>query len=37
MSPSKLFLERELNTPLENVWNLTEVNVSPDEKERTEF
>ena len=34
MCPSKLFLGRELNTPLENVWDLTEVHVSI-EKERT--
>ena len=33
---SKLFLGRELNTPLENVWDLTEVHVS-GEKERTKF
>jgi hypothetical protein len=36
MCPSKLFLGRELNTPLENVWDLTEVHVS-SEKERTKF
>ena len=36
MSPSKLFLGRELNTPLENMWDLTEVFVSSEE-ERTKF
>jgi len=36
MFPSKLFLGRELNTPLENVWDLTEVLVSIEE-ERTKF
>jgi len=36
MCPSKLFFGRELNTPLENVWDLTEVLVS-SEKERTKF
>jgi hypothetical protein len=36
MCPSKLFLGTELNTPLENVWDLTEVLVS-SEKERTKF
>jgi hypothetical protein len=36
MCPSKLFLGRELNTPLENVWNLTEVHVASEE-ERTKF
>jgi hypothetical protein len=36
MCPSKLFLGRELNTPLENVWNLTEVYVFSEE-ERTKF
>jgi hypothetical protein len=36
MCPSKLFLGRDLNTPLENVWDLTEVHVS-SEKERTKF
>ena len=34
--PSKLFLGRELNTPLENMWDLTEVLVSSEE-ERTKF
>jgi hypothetical protein len=33
MCTSKLFLGRELNTPLEKVWDLTEVQVS-SEKER---
>jgi len=37
MCPARLFLGRELNTPLENVWNLTEVNGGVDEKERIEF
>jgi hypothetical protein len=37
MCPSKLFLGRELDTPLENVWDLAEVNASTDEKGRTEF
>ena len=36
LSPSKLVLGRELNTPLENVWDLTEVQVSSEE-ERTKF
>ena len=36
MCPSKLFLGRELNTPLENVWDLTEVLVSSEE-ERTKI
>jgi len=36
MSPSKLFLGRELNTPLENVWDLTGVLVSSEE-ERAKF
>ena len=36
MCPSKLFLGRELNTPLKNVWDLTEVLVSSEE-ERAKF
>ena len=36
MCPSKLLLGRELNTPLENVWDLTEVLVYSEE-ERTKF
>jgi transposase InsO family protein len=36
-SPSSLFLGRELNTPLENVWELGEVNGAKDESERTRF
>ena len=36
MRQSKLFLGRELNTPLENEWDLTEVLVSSEE-ERTKF
>ena len=36
MCPSKLFLGRGLNTPLENVGDLTEVLVSSEE-ERTKF
>ena len=36
MCPSKLFLGRELNTPLQNVWDLTEVLVSSEEG-RTKF
>jgi len=36
MCPSKLFLGRELNTPLENVWDVAELLVSSEE-ERTKF
>jgi hypothetical protein len=32
MCPSKLFLGRELNTPLENVWDLTETYVISEEE-----
>jgi hypothetical protein len=34
MSPSQLFLGRELKTPLENMWELEEINGSVDERER---
>jgi hypothetical protein len=37
MSPDRLFLGRELNTPLENVWDLKEVNSSHNEQTRREF
>jgi transposase InsO family protein len=36
-SPAQLFLGRELNTPLENVWELGEVNGLKDESERVQF
>jgi transposase InsO family protein len=37
MSPSQLFLGRELTTPLENVWELEEINGSVNEREREKF
>jgi hypothetical protein len=35
--PAKLFLGRELATPLESVWDLTGANVSQDLKEGKNF
>jgi hypothetical protein len=35
--PAKLFLGRELATPLESVWDLTEATVSQDLKEGKDF